>query len=379
MLIATLAAQEALFRAAFPIPEVSNFNRVAYSQMVLGEGAARSPLVNASFTWSSRPDGVSFTHHLNLYGFRDRAWRLEKGSRRRVAIVGDSLVEGFMASDEETLPRGFERRAAQRGEPLEVLNLGVGAAQLPDYFQLIRDLVVVLRPDDIVLVLYANDLPAPPYDPSWLANPIVPERSASWRPRALDALIRMKEGRPVPRRWGSPPFSFLPAVPSERNPWTHREAEWGWVNPAVAQSMKDGAFNPYVVDAVGSYARYLRTPVDLRPHFAALAAYLGAHGTRLAVTYIPYSPTVSDHYLAYARSYSRAIDVPTMTGAEFQLHERCVRSSCEAVGIRFHSLGDEIRTAERQGTHLYWNYDEHLRGLGYQFAGAVLHDWWRSG
>jgi hypothetical protein len=31
---------------------------------------------------------------------------------------------------------------------------------------------------------------------------------------------------------------------------------------------------------------------------------------------------------------------------------------------------------ERDGNHLYWNYDEHMRGTSYMMLGKSMYGWW---
>ena len=106
---AFLVLQELVLRAVFPLPEVLNFDRASYSHI----GSVRDPsapatLGHASVRWVSEPDGFDFVHALNLYGFRDREWRLRKpDGATRVAFFGDSFVEGFSAPAEATLPAAF--------------------------------------------------------------------------------------------------------------------------------------------------------------------------------------------------------------------------------------------------------------------------------
>ena len=77
--------------------------------------------MNASFRWNSKPDGASFVSHLNLYGFRDRQWNVAPSrGTERVMFVGDSLTEGFMATDDETIARGYEKAAGESSESDEL-------------------------------------------------------------------------------------------------------------------------------------------------------------------------------------------------------------------------------------------------------------------
>ncbi len=162
LLLALLFAfQEAIVRAIFPLPEVTNFNRVNYAAFAR-EGASsflakRQPAMNASFLWNSKPDHASFVSHLNLYGFRDRQWNVAaSGGAERVMFVGDSLTEGFMANDDETIAHGYESAA---GNHSEAMNCGIGGNGIPEYLALIHDAVPLFHPRRLIVVLYANDLP----------------------------------------------------------------------------------------------------------------------------------------------------------------------------------------------------------------------------
>jgi hypothetical protein len=214
------ALQELVLRWVFPLPEVLNFDRLAYSALELAPGDDRpTSLGRASFTWSSAPDGYAFEHQLNRYGFRDADWPLHpQEGRARVAFVGDSFVEGFGTPASETLPRVFARRVAATGRRVEALNLGAGGADLAREVRLVRDSLPLLLPADVLLVFYENDLVPVAWDPAWLEDALVPEPARPWQPRALHVLGERARGRRVARRWGRAPFPYLPAVPDPRNP-----------------------------------------------------------------------------------------------------------------------------------------------------------------
>jgi len=89
-----------------------------------------------------------------------------------------------MTNDDETIPKGFERKAYANNRNLETLNLGVGASQLPEYYMLIRDAVPLFEPDHLILVFYANDfIKLPPFEDSWLSPALIPKYSQPLKPR----------------------------------------------------------------------------------------------------------------------------------------------------------------------------------------------------
>jgi hypothetical protein len=379
LLAGTLLAGEAAFRLVFPLPQVANFNRVDFSEFAAGQHAGPPPLMNASYRWASEPDGASFLHTLNLYGFRDpQTWCLRPDPERpRVLFAGDSLVEGVMATDEETIPRTFA--AAVGPERVEALNMGVGGANLSHYFRLLATAVPLFRPRTVALVLYANDLPPPPFQPDWL-EPRRPRRFQRWLPRAAHVAVRAWRGRPVPRRWHTAPFHFFRPVPDPSNPLTGRRPsiQADLIEPALLEAMRRGTFNPYLAEHPGVATKALVRPVDLRPHLVAVQGFLSHYGAQLVVAYIPHSLQVSDHYLPFARRY--AVEKPTgsLTSDRHQQHAASVAATCRGLGVPFLDTTPLLRAQEQAGHRLYWDFDNHMRASGYALVGRALAALWRE-
>ena len=378
LLALVLILQEVLFRIVFPLPEIENFNRIDYSPLVKEADKQAQKPSHSSFSWISDPDGVEFVNTLNLYGFRDKDWRIEK-KRPRVAFLGDSFVEGFMASDKETITAGFQRRATRRGEALEALNFGIGGAGLAAYAQLLRDIVPLFHPDAVMLVLYANDLPCPAYHPRWLNNPLNPNYRNPWIPRFVEVLVRVARREAVPRAWIRPPFQYSSAVPDPANPWTKRAEEFEvFVDPDIAKAMKAGRFNPFITDQPNSYAKQLKKPIEVRESLSRLRDYAQSKGTALWVAYIPVRYQVSDVYLQYASRFSRQLVTTSLMGPEYRLHSESLAEQCKAVGLPFLDLTPILQERERKGIRCYWDYDDHMRGQCYLFLGETLYDWWKA-
>ena len=377
IVVLVLVPQELLFRWAFPLPDVVNFNRMRYT---LDAGpATRGELRNARLVWPSEPDRVAPVETTNLYGFRGPTWNARPpAGTARVMIVGDSVVEGAVSEDDATIPLAFQERSEQRGVPVEALNLGVGGAQLPEYVSLVRDGLPVLRPDALVLVLFANDFPFPRWDPAWLADPLVPRPARRWTPRAFEVVAAALAGRPAPRRWYGRPVNVFAAVPDPSNPWTvfGKGAE-RIAAPALADAMRRGTFNPFLVNVLEHMRHDLPIATDVRTPLAALAGYAAGRKVPFALAYVPFSVQVSDYYVSFERTYS---DAPpdSLRGPEYQLHARLVAAACADLGLPFLDLTPLLRAEEDAGHHLYWDYDIHLRPEGYRFVGRTLFDWWQG-
>lgn len=385
VLLLLLLAQESILRALFPIPEVTNFNRITYSNTAPSLHNKVKYLSNDSFTWASDPDGVEYVHSLNIYGFRDKTWRVEKPEKGvpRIMFIGDSLVEGFMAADHETIPMGFERRSAERGRRVEAMNLGVGASQVPQYLRLIRDAVPIFHPDFLVLVLYANDLTdLPKYRPDWLANPIVPDFSNPFSPRLLQIVRQFFETGRVTLRWKSKPFPYLAAVPSPRNPWSSQANVKhfnGFVSNKVATAMKTGRFNYSLVDSYARERDGLKKRFDIRPHLVALRRVIKLYSCELFVVYIPTCNQVSDAYLDLQKEYNSIKSLSSLTGEEYQQHARTLARVCDTLDLPYLDLTPILAQLEQRGERLYWGYDSHMKGQTYLRVGQIISDWfWQT-
>ncbi|MBW2363363.1 MAG: hypothetical protein JRG84_20910 [Deltaproteobacteria bacterium] len=380
---AFLVLQECVLRAVFPLPEVLNFDRAQYSHIGFTPDESALPaLGHSSFTWASDPDGFSFVHELNLYGFRDAEWsRRKPEGATRIAFFGDSFVEGFSAAVEDTIPSAFAAVAMQAGEAVDVLNLGVGGGDLPATARLLRDALPLFQPDRVVLILFANDILPTRFDPAWLRDPLTPEVAHAWRPRLLHLLDRVRSGRPLPRRWTQPPFEFLPSVPDPRNPWSNGRTAGrlqAFVEPDIARAIRDGRFNPMLVDALPWFRKHLVRPIRIDAHITALTAHVRAAGATLHIAYIPTKNQISDRYLVAQERFSPPDSVASQLGGEFQLHARLLDEACRRAAVPFIDLTPPLRAREPRDGPLYWDYDDHMRAAGYRFTAAALYEWLAS-
>ncbi len=375
MVVVVLVVAEVAARIIFPLPEIVNVNRTAYSPQMVS-GLKQSSLGHASFRYESAPDNAASLHELNLYGFRDAERSLAKQHARRLLFVGDSMVEGFLAAESETIPRVFEAIARAKGSDTEVWNLGVGGAGLADYVALIQDAVPAFAPDELILVLHANDLlGSPQFTPSLIKPTFVAQSASPWMPRLVSVAARAMRGEAVPRAWHATPFMFFAAVPNAANPWSQNGAAYERiVAPEIASAMRQGRFNPFNVAEVQTYEHYLSQPVDIVPWFAFFKAFLDARGVSLGIAYIPQPAQTTDYYMPFKQRFCPP-DVPSLMGERYQQGAATAAAAARKLGIPFLDLTPAIRDAEAQGRHLYWNYDEHLRPLGYAFAANAIYEW----
>jgi hypothetical protein len=108
-----------------------------------------------------RKEGSAFVK-INSYGFRHGNRQPEKPPRTlRIAVLGDSFIEAFQVSDDQTFCAVLERElsecAALDGQPVEVLNFGVSGYGTAQELLMLRHYVWAYAPDIVVLVLFAGN------------------------------------------------------------------------------------------------------------------------------------------------------------------------------------------------------------------------------
>jgi lysophospholipase L1-like esterase len=92
----------------------------------------------------------------NADGFRDDDYPIEKGDRRRVLFLGDSLTLGWGVEKEQTFEHLLERELDSRS-PTEIINLGVGNYNTTQEVNLFIDKGLKYDPDQVVLFYFIND------------------------------------------------------------------------------------------------------------------------------------------------------------------------------------------------------------------------------
>ena len=152
-----------------------------------------------------------------------------------------------MRADSATIARELERRLASDGERAEVINLGVIAATLDHLTILARDAIPLLRPTDVVVVLYANDLPAAHYNadlrPTGPEFPPLEGDLVDAQGRRL--FLRFTRDEPISSAGRTAPIRFFPPCLIPPTPGaTHRAA--GRLDPALYQAMTAGTLNPWL-------------------------------------------------------------------------------------------------------------------------------------
>ncbi len=95
------------------------------------------------------------------------------------------------------------------------------------------------------------------------------------------------------------------------------------------------------------------------------------------MVYVPERGTVTNHYKQFEKDYSRSLPTDLdMTVADYQLHRYLLRAQCARVGIDFLDTTDLIVAEEVAGRHMYLDFDDHMREIGYRTVGKAIFQWW---
>lgn len=380
-LLVFLLLQELVLRNAFPLPEIKNFNRINYQ--VLDPIGADGPgyLRNIKMTWSSALDtSTAFVHEFNTYGYRDKEWKVARTKgEKRIFFVGDSFVEGMMTTQEQRITDSFESAARKSGETYDIFNCGMMGIGLNEYIRFLADAVPVFKPDEVFLVLYANDIPFQrEYQPD---VPLQPEYYNLLMPRFLEIANQMGTKAPIPFAWNKEMRPFHEPVPSPANPWTYNSAQLSQqVSERIARQMRLGKFNFFRTNWILEEEKFLKSAPDIRGKLAYIRDLLDQHQVRLTVFYIPSRSQVTDFYYQFERQACliNCPDYLSLTSEPYQLHRRVLETELSNLNVPFYDLTPAVQKEEAQGNHLYWDYDDHMRAKGYELLGALIHDYWKQ-
>ncbi len=377
-----LALQEIAFRAIFPIPESTLFNRIRYQLLAESDPRFRPlmkrGLVYDSLVFESAPDNWRHVHRLNRFGFRERDFSIDPpAGKKRVLVVGDSVTEGQGAAASETIAANLGR---DLGSGYEVLNLGVVAARMDQVSQLACDSVSVLKPDTIVVVMYANDTPAPPVPPrteslgflmSKIEKDVVADSAIRWLPRSLVLGLRLADGEPIYVRYFGNSIRYFSPVPDSTNPFKPGEPPLPGLKPELEAAMRAGKLNPWLVH------QSTQTPDMLKADFAlggspeiqlrVIRQVCEGLKVRLVVAFVPFHGIVHVRYAQALKDLAMPDEVADAltTDPAYAVQAPQIRSICDRLRIPFVDTTPELKSKENAGSPQYWPYDSHPRPEGY--------------
>lgn len=130
-----------------------------------------NPLIGHHHKPGGKATLMGVTVEINSDGFRDDEYPIEKGDRRRIIFLGDSLTFGWGVEKEETFEQILEDELDAIA-PTEIINLGIGNYNTTQEVNLFLDKGLKYDPDQVVVFYFINDAePAPQKSRfPWLGN-----------------------------------------------------------------------------------------------------------------------------------------------------------------------------------------------------------------
>lgn len=385
-----LAIQEILFRFLFPIPETVRFNRIRYQLLAESDPRFR-PLIKRGLVYDrlvleSQPDQWRYPHKLNRFGFRDRDFSVSPpNGKRRIVMVGDSITEGQGAPSYQSIPAVLQQKL---GDSTEVLNLGVIAATMDNVAHLACDSVVVLNPQCLILVLYANDLPSnysgtiSPTSLEILKQKVSQDvnlaGSQYWWPHILRLGMRILEDQPIYCPLASSAIRYFAPVPDPTNPFSSQPEPILRLKPELELAMRHGEINPWLVqqaDAIpGMISHDFRLGGSAEPALRTIQEVCRQNKVELVVVYVPFSGTVHERYRQplIDSGMPHQVAESLTKNPEYLNQSRHLKEICERLNLKLIDTTQSLKTRENQGKPQYWSYDTHPRPEGYETIAETI-------
>lgn len=102
---------------------------------------------------------IRYRVEANSHGFRGPELRTGLAAAEvRIVAIGDSATDGFYVDNEATYPYLLEHSLVQAGHDVEVINAARGGASIDQFLAVLRDTVVPLAPEVVVITFVTNDI-----------------------------------------------------------------------------------------------------------------------------------------------------------------------------------------------------------------------------
>jgi lysophospholipase L1-like esterase len=115
-----------------------------------------NPLIGHHHVPAAQATLMGVSVRINSDGFRDDEYGVERGDKRRIMFLGDSLTFGWGVEKEQTFEHLLEGDLDAQA-PTEVINLGIGNYNTTQEFNLFIEKGLKYRPDEVVLFYFIND------------------------------------------------------------------------------------------------------------------------------------------------------------------------------------------------------------------------------
>jgi lysophospholipase L1-like esterase len=307
-----------------------------------------------------RAEGYSVPIHFNQLGMRDsREFTVEKpAGMRRIAVIGDSFVEGLQVAEENGVVRQLERQLRQPGdERIQVLNFGCSGFSTTLELVLVRDWVRQFAPDVVVCLHHFSDI-----NEDWVYRCQTVQTSTG-EISAIPARLAAAEGLMKRCVRHSRLLQVIQQVLG-RHPSLPADASYQETFDAVVH-------DPYTAEDETAWSYSLQA-------LAALADVLRRDNTRFLVVLVPIGTQVEPVDPVYAAR----LGYRYLAGGcrlEHRGYQEKVRAYCREHGIACLDLLDGFRTANPWGTPwFYLPHDLHWSAAGHELAARHIAEYLRT-
>jgi hypothetical protein len=296
------------------------------------------------------PRPIVFT--TNDQGFRNPT----SVTQADLVLIGDSYVEGWGVSDDETASARLRQLTGR-----QVVNLGTAGYGSEQELRVLEHYALPLKPRLVAWFFFeGNDLdddqnfdnamlaptesvvePSEPWSHQWRA---MIDRSLTWN---LFEQLRLLTDSLVPNRINT----------------------YGWFRDARGALQQVYFYDFYATRTISEFERerLLSTEATL----TRASEICRRNGVTLIVYYIPIK------FRVYGPLCTFPAKSPCRSWQPWDL-EREVRAICVRAGIRYVSLTDEMRRAAEAGALLYSPTDSHWNAAGQAFVATQVADSWRA-
>jgi lysophospholipase L1-like esterase len=331
------------------------------------------PWADADYEWADCLCRV----RQNRFGFRGPDYDFTRTSKKRIAVLGDSLTWGFGVDNSELFTHFMERKSKI---PIEVLNLAVSGYGTDQELLVWRSMGYKWQPDVVLLVVtVANDFQdirdkvgyghhKPLF--VWsdkkrleLLNVPVPAPQAPWyTPGAPRSLKDHAVLRGIVRHSAAAKVLIAHFL--------------GWRPLRIF--LESNAIVPFRIDAYEDefpiyqypFGPGLAAGVELFSHLlAALKAETAAHGARLILVVVP---TATQVYPRFWKQVIQRLKVRPGSQVDLEAANREVLTQAARHGLPVIDLLPGLRQAGSQNPNLYFPFNLHWTPAGHQVVAELL-------
>jgi len=259
-LLLPLVLIEGVLRLLQPAPIPKLAPQLKYVRVPRDPGAGR-----LAGYWYLEPRQNSFNLSTpvatNSLGLRNAEVGPKTTGRRRIVALGDSHTFGYAVPEPETWPRQLEDvlRADRSSQDAEVINAGFEALAIEQEVQLLKDRLLPLEPDVVILAYYWNDMPmlVEPFSAWPAGEAVVPPSMRPAAPPAPAAAASQSGNAPSTGivEWlrGAAKSSYLLYFVLQRVPFLQMAAF-----PALETKWKEAALKGQTPPAIEASWRFVR-------------------------------------------------------------------------------------------------------------------------